>query len=89
MRRFLVPQTSAGRWAMALGILFLVTLFVQLNDVIPLPALLIFGSGLAAMGTGLFAWLRRGDRTLWALLGLAEGLIVIGWAIAEIVGPPH
>lgn len=89
MRRILIPQSAAGRWAALLGALFPLLLAGKMAGVVPFPTFAIGGLGVLAMVVALFAIVRRHERSVWAFLAVAGGVLVVVWTLGELSGPPH
>jgi hypothetical protein len=89
MQTLLDPQSRSGWWSAALAILFFMLLAVQLADLFPVPGVGLAILGVAAMGLALFAILCRRERSLWAFLAVAGGLLVLVFALANLFGSPY
>lgn len=84
MNTILVPQTTSGRWAAAFGVLFFALLIVQLAEILTVPGFALAVVGVLAMGIAIFAIARRHERSLWAFLAVAAGLLVIILVFANL-----
>jgi len=87
-RRFhLLPTTTAGRWAVALGLAFL--LWVPLSGGMMPPGVgkLFLVAGPLGGCLAIYAVVRRGERALLVLLPLVPAAAVAGFAIAEALFP--
>lgn len=78
-----IPATDLGRWALALGLLFLA--WVPFSGVVPVGEGLVVPLGLVA-GTLALVALRRGDRALLGLAPLVAGLVALAFTIADLAG---
>lgn len=87
---FNLPSTKLGWWAVALAFLFGLLNFINssllgqvgidqewLQAVLPVYGIFIMLCGLAAGATGLFAVIRRGERSWVVWLALVPGLFVL------------
>ena len=102
MRIYFAPETTLGKWSVALIIGFIVLLGVfQLlvasgqrggetffsNLVLTIPMLIAGGSGVSAFATGLIGIIKSRERSVIVYLAALIGLFVLLFGIGEIVFP--
>jgi hypothetical protein len=85
-------RTTAGKWAVALTLLFIVlmslkmfTLGISIRILLPTP--FIAGLGVIGFILGIVSFVKNKDRALLTLLSIPVGLLIIFWAAAEIAFP--
>lgn len=90
MRRFLLPSTYAGKWSGWLLLLFVMLVGAgRLALNVPVSGMLSFAIIIVAAGFGIFAMVRRGERSLLVLIAAILGTLAAIFTLTEILGPPH
>jgi len=85
-------KTKIGKWASILTLLFIVLMALKLSALaitIRLPFLSPFIAVLGVIGfvLGLISIFKSKDRSLFVLLSIPVGLLIIFWVAAEIAFP--
>ena len=85
-------KTKIGKWTSILTVLFIVFMalkFSALASIIqfPFPTPLIAGLGVIGFILGVISILKNKDRSLFVLLSIPVGLLIIFWVAAEIAFP--
>lgn len=92
MKIQLCSNTTTGKWAAILTLLFIVLMLLKLSTLamlirLPLPTPLIAVIGVAGFIVGVVSIIKNKDRALLTLLSIPVGLLIIFWTIAEIAVP--
>ena len=92
MKIRLCSNTTTGKWAAILTLLFIVLMSLKLSALamfirLPLPTPLIAVIGVAGFIVGVVSIIKNKDRALLTLLSIPVGLLIIFWTIAEIAVP--
>lgn len=92
MKIQLCSNTTTGKWAAILTLLFIVLMSLKLSTLamlirLPLPTPLIAVIGVAGFIVGVVSIIKNKDRALLTLLSIPVGLLIIFWTIAEIAVP--
>ena len=85
MKRPFLPKSTQGRWAVGLGIAFVVLIVAKIVSFMPLPTFSIAALGLVGFVLALVAEFKRGDKSIAGVLPLAVGMVIVSWTAAEIV----
>lgn len=88
----LYSKTTAGKWAAILALLFIVLMAIKLSALamlirLPLPTPLLAIIGGVGFLLGIVSVVKNKDRSILTLLAILIGLLIILWAVAEIVFP--
>ena len=89
MRRLLLPSSGTGRWSASLLLLFVILVAVSRFGVLPMPGMASFALIMVAGALGIFAMVRRGERSLLVLIAAILGTLATIFTLTEILGPPH
>lgn len=92
MKIQLCSNTTTGKWAAILTLLFIVLMSLKLSTLailirLPLPTPVIAVIGVAGFIVGVASIIKNKDRALLTLLSIPVGLLIIFWTIAEIAVP--
>lgn len=85
-------KEKTGKWASILTLLFIVLmiiklLFLAISIRLPLPSLFIVTLGVIGFILGIISIFKNKDRSLFVLLSMPVGLLIIFWVAAEIIFP--
>jgi hypothetical protein len=85
-------KTTAGKWAASLTLLFIILMALKLWTLgisirIPLPTPAIAGFGVIGFIMGIVSIVKNKDRSLFTLLSIPIGLLIVFWIAAEIAFP--
>lgn len=83
-------KTKIGKWASILTLLFIVLMGLKALNIgirLPLPSPIIAVLGVIGFALGVISFFKNKDRSLFVLLSLPVGLLIIFWVAAEIVFP--
>ncbi len=85
-------KTKIGRWASMLTLLFIVVMALKLSALaitirLPLPSPFIAGLGVVGFIVGIISIFKNKDRSLFVLLSIPVGLLILFWVAAEIAFP--
>lgn len=81
MKIQLCSETRVGKWAAGLTLLFILLMILRF------PSPVAAGIGVAGFAMGLFSIVKNKDRSLFVLLSIPIGLLIILWVTAEIAFP--
>ncbi|MDD2494096.1 MAG: hypothetical protein PHE29_02770 [Tissierellia bacterium] len=92
MKIQMCSKTKAGKWAAILTLLFIVLMFLKVFTLgmfirIPLPTPFIAVLGIIGFIMGVLSFIKNKDRTLFTILSILIGLLLIFWIAAEIAFP--
>lgn len=87
MKINLWSETTTGKWAAILSLIFIVLITLKIRIAFPLPTFSIAGLGIAGFIIGIVSIFKNRDRSLLTLLSIPVGLLIIFWTIAEIAFP--
>lgn len=92
MKIQLWSQTTAGKWASVLTLLFIVFMAMKLltlgfSIIIPLPTPFIALLGVIGFIMGIVSIIKNKDKSLFVMLSIIIGLLLIFWIAAEIAFP--
>ncbi len=85
-------KTKIGKWASILTLLFIVLMAIKSSALaitirLPFPSPYIALLGVIGFVLGVISFFKNKDRSLFVLLSLPVGLVIIFWVAAEIVFP--
>lgn len=85
-------KTKTGKWAAILTLLFIVLMVLKLSALaitirLPFPSPFIAMLGVIGFVFGIISFFKNKDRSLFVLLSLPVGLLIIFWVAAEIAFP--
>ena len=92
MKIQILPKAKTAKWSAALTLLFIVLMALKLSALaimirLPFPSPFIAGLGVAGFVLGIISIFKNKDRSVFVLLSIPVGLLIIFWVIAEIVLP--
>ncbi len=92
MKIQLWSNTTTGKWAAILTLLFIVFMFFKFSALdmpirLPLPTPFIAVIGVAGFIFGVVSMIKNKDRSLLTLLSILVGLLIVFWTAAEIAFP--
>lgn len=92
MKIQLWSETTTGKWAAILTLLFIALMSLKLSTLamiirLPLPTPSIAVIGFAGFIVGVISIIKNKDRALLTLLSILVGLLIIFWTAAEIAIP--
>ena len=87
MKIAFIPKSTPGKWALGLGIAFIILIGLKILGLMPLPTFAIAALGLAGLVTSIVAIFKNGDRAVLTFLPVLVGLIIILWIAAELIFP--
>jgi hypothetical protein len=87
MKFTVLPETTLGKWAVGLGIAFIIFIMLKMVGLMPLPTFAIAAIGLAGFILSLVAIFRYKDRSLLHILPLLTGALILFWTAAELIFP--
>ncbi len=79
MRAILLPQTRPGKWSVGLAVAFGILVWMNIQDIMPVPSFAIFALGLAGFGLAVFAAFRRRDASIPGALPILAGMLIMFW----------
>jgi hypothetical protein len=83
-------KTKVGKWASILTLLFIVLMGLKVLNIgirLPLPSKVIAMLGVIGFTLGIISIFKNKDRSLFVLLSIPVGLLIIFWVAAEIAFP--
>lgn len=85
-------KTKIGKWSSIFTLLFIVLMALKLSPLanmirLPLPSPIIAALGVIGFVLGIISILKNKDRSLFVLLSIPVGLLIIIWVTLEIVFP--
>ncbi len=85
-------KTKTGKWASILTLLFIVLMALKLSALaitirLPFPSPIIAGLGVIGFVLGIISTFKNKDRSLFVLLSIPVGLLIIFWVAVEIAFP--
>ncbi|MGE4274170.1 MAG: hypothetical protein AB7E31_15120 [Desulfitobacterium sp.] len=85
-------KTKIGKWASILTLLFIVLMALKLSALasiirLPFPTPFIAGLGVIGFVLGITSIFKNKDGSLFVLLSIPVGLLIIFWVAAEIAFP--
>jgi hypothetical protein len=91
MKTQLWPKTTTGKWSAILTLLFIIFMSLKFSALaipirLPLPTPFIAVIGVAGFIAGIMAIINK-DRSLFVILSIPVGLLIIFWVAAEIAFP--
>ena len=90
MKLEILSKTKLGKWATLLTLFFIVLMGLKVSNIgvrLPLPSPLIAGFGVFGFLLAIISYFKNNDRSLFVLLSLSVGLLIIFWVAAEIAFP--
>jgi len=86
------PKTKNRKWAVILTLLFIVLMVLKMSALatiirLPFPSPFIAVLGEIGFILGLISIFKNKDRSLFVLLSIPVGLLIIFWVAAEIAFP--
>ncbi len=92
MKIQILSKTKSGKWASILTLLFIVLMAIKLSALaitirLPFPSPFIAGLGVIGFILGIVSFFKNKDRSLFVLLSLPVGLLIIFWVAAEMAFP--
>jgi membrane associated rhomboid family serine protease len=85
-------KSKIGKWASILTLLFIVLMALKLSTLaitirLPFPSPFIAALGVIGFVLGLISIFKNKDKSLFVLLSIPVGLLIIFWVAAEIAFP--
>lgn len=85
-------KTKIGKWSSILTLLFIGLMALKLSALaitirIPFPSPFIAGLGVIGFVLGVISIFKNKDRSLFVLLSMPVGLLIVFWVAAEIAFP--
>lgn len=90
MKIQLWAKTKTGKWASSLTLLFILLMGLKALNLgirLPLPSPVIAGLGVIGFILAIVSIVKNKDRSLFVLLSIPVGLLIIFWVAAEIAFP--
>jgi len=89
MKVTVMPNDSAGKWAVYLSVLFVVLMALKFTQAVrlPLPSPLIALFAIAGLVLGLISIFLHKGRAILLLIPVLIGLLVAAWTTAELMFP--
>ena len=82
-----LPKTRIGKWAVGLGIAFIVLIAIKIQDSFPMPTFSIAGLGLAGFIMAIIAIFKKKDRAILNFVPIGVGVVILVWFAAELMFP--
>jgi len=87
MSRAIAPRTTGGKWAVGLGLAFVVLIVLKMLGAMPLPTFGIAALGLAGFVLALVARFKDKDRALLFFVPVFFGAVILVWIAGELLFP--
>lgn len=92
MKMKLYSKTTTGKWAAILTLLFIVLMAIKSSALamlirLPLPTPILAIMGVIGFLLGIISVVKNKDRSLFTLLAILVGLLIVFWTAAEIMYP--
>ena len=87
MSRAIAPRTTGGKWAVGLGLAFILLMAGKMQSLVPLPSMAIAALGLAGFVLALVARFRDSDRALLVFVPVVAGAVILLWIAGELLFP--
>lgn len=83
-----LPITGIGKWSVGLSAGFLVLTGMRLGNLfMQVPSMILAAAGLAGFFLGLYAMIKKNDRSMLAALPVLTGLLILFMITAELIYP--
>lgn len=84
----ILPITGMGKWSVGLSAAFLVLTGLRIGGVfVPVPSMILAAMGLVGFFLGLYAIIKKKDRTMLTALPALTGLLILFMISAELMYP--
>lgn len=83
----IAPKTTRGKWAVGLGLAFVILIALKILGAMPLPTFAIAALGLAGFVLALVARFKHNDRALLFFVPVVAGAVILLWIAGELLFP--
>ncbi len=87
MKINLLPKSILGKLSIGLSIAFIILIWLKMQIAIHIMTFCIAALGLLGFFTSIVSIVKNKDRALLNFLPILVGVIIILWAVAEIIFP--
>lgn len=87
MKTSFIPKTLSGKWAVVLGLAFIVLISLKMNGTMPLPTFGIAAIGVVGFLVGIYAMIKDKERSILTVIPILVGLLIILWTAGELLFP--
>jgi len=87
MSSAIAPKTARGKWAVGLGLAFILLMAGKMQSLVPLPSMAIAALGLAGFVLALVARFKHNDRALLFFVPVVAGAVILLWIGGELLFP--
>ena len=87
MKLSLLPKTTLGKLAVGFSIVFIILIFVKIQNSLPVPTFAIAALGLVGFTIGIVAIFKNKDRAILNFIAIIVGVVIILWTAAELMFP--
>ncbi len=84
----LLPVSGMGKWSVGLSAGFLIHTGMRLSGLfVPVPSMILAAAGLVGFFLGLYAMIKKKDRSMLVALPVLTGLLIFFMITAELIYP--